>query len=71
MVGLIVPYESRKEEAHTYKRKKYLNLTKELRNAGYRAVVMPVEDGARGFIGSSVYDLQTNLSICSKKEQKL
>ena len=51
MVELTVPYESRIEEAHTYKRKEYLNLTKELRNAGYRAVVMPIEVGAKGFIG--------------------
>ena len=59
------------EEAHIYKREKYLNLTKELEDAGYKAVVMPVEDGASGFIGSSVYDLLTKLSICGKKEQKL
>ncbi|KAK3735731.1 hypothetical protein RRG08_024527 [Elysia crispata] len=31
MVELIVPYENRIEEAHIYKREKYLNLTKELR----------------------------------------
>ena len=39
------------EEVHSYKRVKYLNLTKEQRDAGYKAVVMPVEVGARGFIG--------------------
>ncbi|KAK3744418.1 hypothetical protein RRG08_000851 [Elysia crispata] len=44
MVELTVPYENRMEEAHTYKREKYMNLTKELENAGYKAVVMPVED---------------------------
>ena len=43
MVELTLPYESRMEEAHTYKTEKYLNLTKELRDAGYKAVVMPVE----------------------------
>ena len=46
MVELTVPYESRMEEAHTYRREKYLNLTKERGNAGYRAVVMPVHVGA-------------------------
>ena len=70
MVELTVPYESRMEEAHTYKREKYLNLTKEMRDAGYKAVVMPVEVGAREFIGSSVYDLLTKLSICGKKRTK-
>ena len=70
MVELTVPYESIMEETHTYKREKYLNLTKELRDAGYKAVVMPVEVGARGFIGSSVYDLLTKLSICGNKKTK-
>ena len=63
MVELTVPYESRMEETHTYKREKYLNLIKERRDAGYKAIAMPVEVGARGFIGSSVYDLLTKLSI--------
>ena len=59
MVELTVPNENRMAEAH----EKYLNLTKELENADYKAVVMPVEVGARGFVGSSVYDLLTKLSI--------
>ena len=47
-----------------------MNLTKELENAGYKAVVMPVEVGAKGFVGSSVYDLLTKLSICGNKRTK-
>ena len=70
MVELIVPYENKMEEAHIYKKEKYLNLTKELENASYKAVVMPIEVGARGFIGSSVYDLLTKFSICGKKRTK-
>ena len=70
MVELTVPYENRMEEAHIYKREKYMNLTKELENAGYKAVVMPVEVGARGFAGSSVYDPLTKLSICGNKRTK-
>ena len=70
MVELTVPYENRKEEAHIYKREKYMNLTKELENAGYKAVVMPVEVGARGFVGSSVYDHLTKLSLCGNKRTK-
>ena len=46
------------------------NLTKELENTGYKAVVIPVEAGARGFVGSSVYDLLTKLSICGNKRTK-
>ena len=58
------------EEADIYKREKYRNLTIELENAGYKAVVMPVEVGARGFVGSSVYDFLTKLSICGNKRIK-
>ena len=70
MVELTVPYESRMERAHIYKREKYLNLTKELNDASYKAVVMPVEIGARGFIGSSFYDLLIKLSIWGNKTTK-
>ena len=55
---LTVPYENRMEEAHTYRREKYQTLIKELGGAAYKAVVisvMPVEVGARGLIGSSVF----------------
>ena len=70
MVELTVSYENRMEEVHFYKREKYLNLTKALENAGYKAVVMPVEVGARGFVGSSFYDHLTKLSLCGNKRTK-
>ena len=54
MVKLTAPCESKMKDAHTYKKEKYLNLIKELRDVGYRAVLMYVEVGARGFIGSPV-----------------
>ena len=65
MVELTIPCGNRIEEAHIYKTKKYLNLTNELRDAGYKAEVVPIEVGARGFIGLSVYD-----SICDNKRTK-
>ncbi|KAK3708471.1 hypothetical protein RRG08_053053 [Elysia crispata] len=61
MVELTVPYENRMEEAYIYKREKYMNLTKEIENAGYKAVVMSVEVGARSFVGSSVYEISFNM----------
>ena len=69
MVQLTAAYESRMEEA-LKTRKKYLNLTKELRNAGYKAFVMPDEVGSRAFIGSSVYNLLTRLSTYGNKRTK-
>ena len=45
-------------------------MIKELGDAGYKAVVMPIEVGARGFVGSSVHDLLTKLTICGNKITK-
>ena len=47
-----------------------MNPTKELRDTGYKVVVMPVEVGAKGFIESPVYDLLTKLSIYGNKRTK-
>ncbi|GFO11467.1 reverse transcriptase [Plakobranchus ocellatus] len=70
MVELTVPYESRMEENHAFKEGKYLDLTKELKKDGYEAKVMPVEIGARGFVGSSAYGLLSKLSIGGNKRTK-
>ncbi|GFN99215.1 polyprotein [Plakobranchus ocellatus] len=67
MVELTVPYESRMEDAHAFKEGKYLDMTKELKKDGYEARVMPVEIGARGFVGSSAYGLLSKLSIGGNK----
>ena len=62
MVKLTFLHENRMEEVRIYKREKCLNLTKELKDTSYKAVEMPVEVVARGFIGHSVCDLLTKLS---------
>ncbi|GFO02286.1 reverse transcriptase [Plakobranchus ocellatus] len=70
MVELTVPYESRMEEARAFKEGKYMDLTKELKKDRYEAKVMPVEIGARGFVGSSAYGLLSKLSIGGNKRTK-
>ena len=46
-------------------------MTKKLVGVGYKAVVMPFEVSARGFIGPYVnYDPFTKLSICGNKRRK-
>ncbi|GFN94354.1 reverse transcriptase [Plakobranchus ocellatus] len=70
MVELTVPYESRMEEAHAFKDRKYLDLTKELKKDGYEAKVMPVDIDARGLVGSSAYGLLSKLSIGGNKRTK-
>ncbi|GFO40167.1 polyprotein [Plakobranchus ocellatus] len=70
IMELTVPYESRMEEAHAFKEEKCLDLTKELKKDGYEAKVMPVEIGARGYVGSSAYDLLSKHSIYGNKRRK-
>ena len=57
-----IPYKNRIDETHIYKRQKYLDMTKDQRDAGFKAVVMLVEVAAREFM--------TKLSICSNKRTK-
>ena len=66
MVELTLPYENRMEGVYIYEREKYLNLTKELRDARSKAVAMPVEVGAKGFIGSfnSLRSSDQTLNMC-------
>ncbi|GFO31698.1 polyprotein [Plakobranchus ocellatus] len=45
-------------------------MTKELKKDGYEARIMPVEIGARGFVGSSAYGLLSKLSIGGNKRTK-
>ncbi|GFR96232.1 polyprotein [Elysia marginata] len=71
MVELTVPYESRMEQAHIYKKEKYLDLTKELEESDYRAKMMLIEIGARGIAESSAYDRQSKLSISGSKQIKV
>ena len=70
LIELTVPYESRIEEAHVYKTEKYADLVTGLREDGFQARVFAVEVGARGFIGSSAYDLMKHLSISGKSRTR-
>ncbi|KAK3756270.1 hypothetical protein RRG08_066386 [Elysia crispata] len=60
------------EEAHIHKREKYMNLTKELENAGYKAVVMPVEDqlAPRSAIHQEMTMWVRILALCKKKDNR-
>ena len=70
MVELTVPFETRIEFQHQYKMAKYEDLANQIRKSGYAAVIMAVEVGARGFVGTSVYNLLTRLGLKSKKRTK-
>ena len=66
LIELTVPYESRIDEAHIFKTEKYRDLAKDLQKVGYKSSIFAVEVGARGFVGTSVYDLLCQVSISSR-----
>eukprot|EP00745_Piridium_sociabile_P013031 TRINITY_DN19587_c0_g2_i2.p1 TRINITY_DN19587_c0_g2~~TRINITY_DN19587_c0_g2_i2.p1 ORF type:complete len:151 (-),score=20.15 TRINITY_DN19587_c0_g2_i2:309-761(-) len=70
LIELTVPYESRMEEAHFYKTEKYASLAGSLRESGFQAKVLAIEIGARGFVGTSAYDLMKQLSISGKERTR-
>ena len=45
MIELSVPYESRIDDQHQFKTRKYEDLVRELRSEGYTALLRPVEVG--------------------------
>ena len=66
LVELTVPYETNVSESHQYKAAKYEGLLQEIRNAGYKTYIYPVEIGARGMAGSSAYTLLKKLGLSNQ-----
>jgi len=54
VIELIVPWETRCEEAYERKKAKYTELLIECRERGYRTWLFPIEVGARGFCSQYV-----------------
>jgi len=67
LVELTVPYESNMSESHEYKMAKYEDLVSHLHRKGYKAHLFAVEVGARGFAGTSVYNLLKRLGLSSQR----
>ncbi|GFS18672.1 reverse transcriptase [Elysia marginata] len=71
MVELAVLSKSRmKKRLHLKKKEKYKHLTRELVENGYRAKIMPIDIGTKGFVGSSAYNLLSKLLINVYKQTK-
>lgn len=66
LVELTVPYETNMSESHEYKAAKYEGLMQEIKQAGYRPHMFPVEIGARGMAGASAYSLLKKLGLSSQ-----
>jgi len=63
MIELTVPWEDRILEANERKREKYQELVNQCTEAGWKARCEPVEVGARGFIGQSMWRCLRMLGI--------
>ena len=70
MVELTVPYETRIEHQHQYKLAKYDDLANHLRKSGYKAKILAVEVGARGFVGTSAFNLFSQLGLKGRKRTR-
>jgi hypothetical protein len=55
MLELTVPWEERIEEAYERKKAKYQQLVEDCQQKGWKTSCLPVEVGARGFVGQSVW----------------
>jgi hypothetical protein len=67
IVELTVPYESNMSESHEFKMAKYEDLVSQVHTKGYKTQLFAVEVGARGFAGTSVYNLLKRLGLSSQR----
>ena len=70
MIELTVPWEDRMEEANEKKRRKYQELVDECKAAGWMIRCEPVEVGAQGFIGQSMWRCLRMLGIIGEARKK-
>ena len=55
MVELTVPWETRIQESHERKMARYAELVSQCMDNGWVATCLPIEVGARGILGQSVW----------------
>jgi hypothetical protein len=67
IIELTVPYESNMSGSHEFKLAKYEDLVAQLHRQGYKTHLFAVEVGARGFAGTSVYNLLKRLGLASRR----
>jgi hypothetical protein len=70
MVELTVPWESRCEDAFERKTAKYADLLAQCKAKGWHTWLFPVEIGARGFPGKSLWRLFSALGVTGNERKK-
>ena len=67
VIELTVPYETNMSGSHEFKMAKYEGLVTRMHGKGYRVHLFAIEVGARGFAGSSVYNLLKRVGLTSRR----
>ena len=71
LLELTVPWEERIEEAHERKRSKYQELVEDCQSRSWKTWCLPVEVGARGFAGQSLWRSLRTLGVIGATRRKL
>src|SRR5215469_6046301 len=70
IIQLTVPYESNMSERHEAKMAKYEELCSSICHQGLKTLLFAVEVGARGFCGTSAYNLLKQLGLPSQQKTR-
>ena len=70
IIELTVPWESAIEEAYERKKSKYAEIAAQARRNGWRAEVLPVEVGCRGFVSKSTTWLLKKMGVTGASHRK-
>ena len=65
MIELTVSWETNIDDAFEYKMRRYAELKKRCEEEGWKTECLPIEVGARGYVGHRVYSLLSKLSFNS------
>ena len=71
MIELTIPWETNFDEAWIRKDERYEDLVNRCEDSGWLAKCLPIEIGARGFVGHRVYSLLKDLGFSPKELKDL
>ena len=70
LAELTVPWEDRIGQSNTLKEDRYMELTMDLQQKGYKVWFFAFEVGARGMVGQSTYTFLREIGLTSKVRSK-
>ena len=70
LMDLTVPWEDRLQYINALKEDKYADLLMDLEAKGYGTDLFPIEVGARGVVGRSIYAFLAKIGLSSQERTK-